>query len=259
MKSVAAIYTSPVKSLGLVQSQEVHVASSGIVEDRRLYLIDQQNRLLTQRQAGRLVQVQAEYSADPEWLRLRFPDGTMLEDPWEPGEAVTTQMWGRSVPGHLATGDWDQALSSFCQQSVRLAKSDQPGACYDEYPISLVSQASVQGLSQRVPPPLELDSRRFRPNFLLAGCQPHEEDDWLGGLVQIGEELVLRVVARDPRCIITTHDPTTGEADLDTLGLILSYRPSPQAPYFGVYGMVEHPGKVSVGDSVQPVAGASGG
>ena len=191
MKSVAAIYISPVKSLGLDQFQEVYVASRGIVEDRRLYLIDQQNRLLTQRQAGRLVQARAEYRADPEWLRLQFPDGTMREGSLETGEVVITQIWGRSVPGRLATGDWNQALSNFCQQSVRLVKSDQPGQCYDEYPISLVSQASVQGLNQRVPPPVVMDSRRFRPNFLLTGCQPHEEDDWLGGVVQIGEELVL--------------------------------------------------------------------
>ena len=58
----------------------------------------------------------------------------------------------------------------------------------------------------------------------------------------------LRVVARDPRCAITTRDPETGERDIDTVRLILSYRPSPRAAYFGVYGMVERAGEVSLGD-----------
>ena len=250
MKSVEKIYISPVKSMGLSQPAQVHVDFSGIVEDRRFYLVDQQGRLLTQRQVGSLVQLESEYRIEPEWLGLALPDGTRLEGLVELGEEVTTPMWGREVSGRALTGDWSRALSAFCGQPVVLVRSGEPGQCYDEYPISLVSEASVEGLRGRAPSSVSLDSRRFRPNFVLSGCEPHEEDEWLDSLVHIGEELVLRLVARDPRCAITTHDPTTGEADLDTLRLILSYRPSPRAPYFGVYGVVERPGKVSVGDTV---------
>ncbi len=250
MKSVENIYVSPVKSMGLSRPGQVHVDFSGIVEDRRFYLLDQHGRPLTQRQVGSLVQLEAEYQLEPEWLGLALPDGTRVEGPVELGEEVTTAMWGRKVSGRVLTGDWSRVLSAFSQQPVALVRSDQPGQCYDEYPISLVSQASVEGLRGRASASVSLDSRRFRPNFVLGGCQPHEEDEWLGGLVRIGEELVIRLVARDPRCAITTHDPATGEADLDTLSLILSYRPSSQAAYFGVYGIVERPGRVSVGDTV---------
>ena len=250
MRSVENIYISPVKSMGLSQPGQVDVDFSGIVEDRRFYLVDQQGRLLTQRQVGPLVQLKTEYQMEPERLVLTLPDGTRVDGPVDLGEAVTTPIWGRIVAGRVLTGEWSQALSAFCQQPVALVRSDQAGQCYDEYSISLVSQASVQGLCRRAPPSVTLDSRRFRPNFVLGGCQPHEEDEWLGGLVRIGEELVLRLVARDPRCAITTHDPSTGETDLDTLRLILSYRPSSRAPYFGVYGIVERPGRVSVGDTV---------
>ena len=250
MKSVESIYISPVKSMGLSQPGQVRVDFSGIVEDRRFYLVDQHGRLLTQRQVGPLVQLASEYRIEPEWLGLALPDGTKVEGPVELGEEITTPMWGREVAGRVVTGDWSPVLSAFCQQPVALVKSDAPGQCYDEYPISLVSQASVEGLRRRAPSEVALDSRRFRPNFVLGGCEPHEEDEWLDGLVRIGEELVLRLVARDPRCAITTHDPDTGEVDLDTLRLILSYRPSPRSPYFGVYGIVEQPGTVSVGDTV---------
>ena len=250
MKSVESIYISPVKSMGLSQPGQVRVDFSGIVEDRRFYLVDQHGRLLTQRQVGPLVQLASEYRIEPEWLGLALPDGTRVEGPVELGEEVTTPMWGREVAGRVVTGDWSPVLSAFCRQPVTLVRSEAPGQCYDEYPISLLSQASVEGLRRRAPGEVALDGRRFRPNFVLGGCEPHEEDEWLDGLVRIGEELVLRLVARDPRCAITTHDPDTGEVDLDTLRLILSYRPSPRSPYFGVYGIVARPGTVSGGDTV---------
>ena len=251
---VEAINIAPVKSLGLLQMERVQVGPAGIAEDRRFHLTDRRGGLLTQRQVGPLVQVKAECQGEPEWLTLRFPELDSLEGTVELGVAVVTTMWGRDVPGRLVLGDWSAALTDYCQQPVQLVRSDHPGQCYDEYPVSLLSQASMdvlgEALGKVAGSSADLDSRRFRPNFLLAGCQPHEEDSWIGHVIHIGDDLAVRVVARDPRCAITTHDPETGETDIDTLRLILSYRPSPVAPYFGVYGLVERPGAVSLGDRV---------
>ena len=133
---------------------------------------------------------------------------------------------------------------------MRLVRSLEPGQSYDEYPISLLSRSSVELLNRYPGAGVSFDSRRFRPNFLIGGCEPHEEDTWLGEVIQIGDELRLRVVARDPRCVITAHDPNTGESDFDTPTLIAGYRPGPGVAYFGVYGIVERPGKVAVGDQV---------
>ncbi|MCH7548280.1 MAG: hypothetical protein IH969_01875, partial [Candidatus Krumholzibacteriota bacterium] len=46
------------------------------------------------------------------------------------------------------TGDWHDAFSDFCGEPVWLVKSDDSGQCYDEYPISILSDASVQGLNR---------------------------------------------------------------------------------------------------------------
>ena len=250
MKTVEAIHISPVKSLGLANPDAVHVSLKGIVEDRRLFLVNSHGRLLTQREVGRLVQIQAVYHADPESLKIVMPDGSTIVGSLEIGEPVVTRMWGRNVPGRVVTGDWHDAFSDFCGEPVWLVKSDDSGQCYDEYPISILSDASVQGLNGLPDAEVTFDSRRFRPNFLIGGCEPHEEDSWLGEVIQIGEELLLRVVARDPRCVITSRNPDTGEADSDTPGLIMNYRPGPGVAYFGVYGIVERPGKVSLGDTV---------
>jgi len=248
--TVEAMHLAPVKSLGLVHPRTVHVERQGIVEDRRLYVIDQQGRLMTQRTHGPLVQVTPYYRSQPEWLTLRFPDGRSLAGPLTLGEPIVTQIWGRHVRGRVVQGDWNQTLSAFCREEVRLVRSDEPGQCYDEYPVSLVSQASLAYLSQQAGETVQFDSRQFRPNFLLGGCTPHQEDEWLGGVIQIAPEVRLHVMARDPRCAIVTLDPTTGQRMVDTLRLIMRYRPSPRTAYFGVYGIVEHPGMVTVGDAV---------
>jgi uncharacterized protein YcbX len=251
--SVAAIFTSPVKSLSLSRSDSVTVGPGGIAEDRRFFLVDAEGRLVTQRQQGRLTLVQAGYSSESDVLVLQFPDGQHFNGQMELGGAVTTVMWGRQVAGQEVLGPWSEAISEFCGSPVRLIKTDNPCECFDEYPVSILSQASIDDLGGRVNGGPEFDGRRFRPNFLLEGCTPHEEDSWLGGVVQIGPDLRIRLVAPDPRCAITTLDPDTGERDFDVPKLILSYRPSSRAAYFGVYGAVEATGTVSVGDNVELV------
>lgn len=135
---------------------------------------------------------------------------------------------------------------------MRLVRSDESGRCYDEYPISVMSRATVDFLSSLTGGRKRFDGRRFRPNFLLAGGEPHQEDEWLGRSLPLGEDVVLKVVDRDPRCAITTLDPDTGLRDFDTLRLILDYRHNVRAAYLGVYAVVDQPGTVSVGDAVVP-------
>jgi len=264
MITVENIYISPVKSLGLLAPDAVQVAASGIHEDRRFYLIDQNGAVITQRQMGALVRVQADYDSNSEELTLRVPmvlagDSGEEDGDYTPealagiirlGEPVVSELWGRQVPGRLVEGDWSPALSEFCGQPLRLVQSDMPGQCYDEYPVSLVSQASLDFLAKQCGNTHLFDSKRFRPNFLLGGCEPHQEDDWIGEVIRLGPDVVIQVIARDPRCAITTNNPETGERDIDTLRLILSYRPNVRAPYFGVYGVVVRPGLVSVDDQV---------
>ena len=255
MITVEAIHVAPVKSLGLTHPPTVEVSPAGILEDRRFYLVDQRGGLVTQRDIGGLVQVKAEYRAGPGWLKLDFPGGPQLEGHVEVGEPVTTAIFGRRVDGQLVSGDWGAALSDFCGQPVSLVRSLEPCQCYDEYPVSLLSQASLRRLDEQQDGVESMGSERFRPNFLLARCEAHEEDSWLGEAAAIGPALRLRVIAMDPRCAITTHSPITGERDIDTLRLILRYRPNRRAAFFGVYAIVERPGAVSVGDAVTVVSG----
>jgi len=101
------------------------------------------------------------------------------------------------------------------------------------------------------------DGRRFRMLIELAGGAAHEEDTWVGGRIGIGGAVLL-ISAPVPRCAITTQDPDTGERDLDTLRTIIAYRglTNDHDIDFGVYGEVEQPGRIRVGDSVEVLTAA---
>ena len=248
--TVSAINLAPVKSLGLLKADQVDISFRGIEGDRRFIVLDASGRVITQRQVGILTLVTAEYSSADNSLTMTFPDNRVIEGHPEPVESSATVLWGRVVEGSIIGGAWSEALSEFCGVDLKLFQADKAGTCFDEYPVSIISRASIDYLTGLTGGAKSFEPRRFRPTLLLDGCEPHEEDTWLGKGVLIGERLRLRLISRDPRCAITTLDPATGKRDFDTLRLILSYRPSVRAAYFGVYGIVESPGTVSVGDEV---------
>jgi uncharacterized protein YcbX len=84
--------------------------------------------------------------------------------------------------------------------------------------------------------------------------EPHAEDGWIGSQIRVGGATVA-VREHVGRCAVTTLDPDSGARDLDTLGTIAAYRgdvvtrePLP----FGVWCEVVAPGRVAVGDPVEP-------
>ncbi len=91
--------------------------------------------------------------------------------------------------------------------------------------------------------------------FGIDGVDAHAEDAWVGRRVAFGEAVV-RLHALVGRCAVTTHDPDTGIKDLDTLRILRRYRAhveSEEALPIGVWGSVEQPGRVRLGDPVEPL------
>ena len=252
MPVIKSIHIAPVKSLALVNPESVHVGFPGIEEDRRFLVRNDAGAMVTQRQIGKLAQVKADYCAATDILSLEFPDGETVGGTPELGEQVKMKVFRREVRGRVVTGELSEALSAFCGESLSLMKPEDAGVSQDAYPVSLLSQASIKHLGNLAQDGVSVEYRRFRPNFLLDGCEAHEEDSWLGNEVAVGDKLRVRVEMLDPRCAITTLNPDTGERDLDTPRLILGYRPdvSGNGACFGVYGSVVKPGDVSVGDAV---------
>jgi uncharacterized protein YcbX len=86
----------------------------------------------------------------------------------------------------------------------------------------------------------------------LDDCEPYEEDSWNGSRVRMGD-VVVRVGEGVPRCVLTTMNPVTGEKDFPTLEVLASFRRRDGELQFGVYADVVQPGRIRVGDVVEPL------
>jgi len=253
--SVAWITYAPVKGLRLQSVDEVDLGPTGAPGDRRFHLVAEDGRLVNGKLASQLFQVSAESDAEGTALTLRFPDGSMLQREVELGEPIETSFYGRPVSGRVVIGSFAAALSEVAGTSLRLVRVDEPGAGADRGPdagVSCVSAAALDGLAREAGVE-SVDGRRFRMLFGIDGVEAHEEDGWLGRRVAFGDAIV-RLHGLVGRCAVTSRSPDTGVKDLDTLRTIKSYRPDVEGEEpipFGVFGRVEQPGRVRVGDRVE--------
>lgn len=253
MIRVERMYMSPVKSLALTEVTRAVLDKPGIAGDRAFFIVDSDGKLFTQRQYGPLVQIKASYDVTAGVLELTFPDGRCLAGVPELSEPVATLFFGEHlVEGRATCGDWNDALSEFAGQPLRLVKANRAGSSFDGFPLSMCSVASLDALAAAAGQET-VDGRRFRQNIYISGAAAHQEDDWVGREVRVGQAL-LRVKMQDSRCVVTTQSPETGETDMNTLKIIASYRTDqPKEVNFGVYCTVAEPGVAAVGDEVTPV------
>ena len=118
----------------------------------------------------------------------------------------------------------------------------------------MLSEASLEELRRRAGREERVDPRRFRMLIGVGGVRAHEEDEWIGRRVQVGEAVVV-LREQVARCAVTTQNPKTGRPDVDTLREIKAYRGVRDRKLidFGVYGAVAEPGRVRLGDPVEPL------
>lgn len=250
MPTVSRFSIAPVRSLGLEHPDQIDVTERGVVEDRRFFLTDDQNRFIDRVIVGRLVQVAAHTDPGATMLRMTFPDGTMVEGEVQLGDPVETPIHGRTGVGHVVIGPWAAALEPIAGRPIRVIRCDRPGGTRIANAASLVSDGSLRELARHLGVE-SIDARRFRMLIEIEGAEPHEEDSWIGRRIGIGDA-ILRVTKPDARCAITTQDPDTGVRDLDTLRTLIGYRGLREGKHadFGVLAEVDQPGRLRLGDEI---------
>jgi MOSC domain-containing protein len=141
----------------------------------------------------------------------------------------------------MLRADIDQKHQVTLMQSQR--------AMTDCRPVSIFSLQSAQQLAEETG--TQVDKRRFRANIYvdLASSKGFAENELVGRSVRIGPKVIITILERDPRCVIITLDPDTGEQ----APAILKKVAQAHDGMAGVYGAVMVEGMLHKGDSVEVI------
>lgn len=120
---------------------------------------------------------------------------------------------------------------------------------YDDSPISVIASATIEAICSHAH--LAADSRRFRPNIVIATDtgEPFQEDRWVGAHLMFGDgddAPAVALMLRDERCMMINLDPRTAKQDPQTMKAAVQLNQN----YAGAYGVVARGGEISVGQPV---------
>ena len=251
---VSRLSTTPIKGLGLNHPDSIQVSESGAAGDRQFFLIDERNKMTSVAATGALFDWRSEYDPDTDHLALYSGDTLVHESDIFLGEPIEANFFDAfTVEARLVDGDWSSIFSEHAGIPLRFCKADKPNGARDVDPMTLLGTASTEELARRSGLD-SVDPDRFRMLIEFDGGRPHEEDEWNGRRLKIGD-VVVTVAGPVQRCAGTTRNPVSGDIDLQTLKLIGDYRGRQESILglgfnFGVYATAEAPGTIRMGDEL---------
>lgn len=130
---------------------------------------------------------------------------------------------------------------------------------FDEGQVSVISLATIAGISRAAGMETDLDRRRFRMNIVVEteSDQLFLEDEWVGGTLVFGDSdtsPAVHVTMPDERCVMINLDPDTSAKDARVMNTVVRLNQNNA----GVYASVLRTGLIRVGDRVNFVGQSSG-
>ena len=247
MFTLSGLHIYPVKSLGGIALPAAAVQHRGLQYDRRWMLVDDQGVFVTQREIPALTGLGTAleppflvvFSKKNPALRVEIP----LEPPVNDLQMLEVQVWDDRCPAAVLPKTVHQWFSDLLGYSLRLvympdstqrptdgryAPAGQHVSFSDGFPFLLIGQASLDDLNGRLPHAVPMD--RFRPNFIVSGSAPYEEDSWRDFVIG---NVLFRGVKPCARCTMTTLDQHTGARGVEPLQTLATYRRAGQKVLFG--------------------------
>jgi MOSC domain-containing protein len=266
---ISSLHVYPLKSARGISLREMALDDRGAAGDRRWMVTDEHHRFLSQREIPRLALLVPAITTGG--LRIEAPGMAPLEVPTPSessgAESVTGRVWDgetRVLVAHAGAGEWlSRFLGCPCRLVYQPDDADLPMAenyagtltgsrqiaLTDGSPLLVIGDASLDDLNTRLATPLPMN--RFRPNIVVRGAPPYEEDTWQ--TVRAGGVL-LEIAKSCPRCATTTVDQATGIRGQEPLRTLATYRRNGSDVYFGQNATHHSPGRLRVGDQVEVVS-----
>ena len=235
---ITALNVYPVKSCRGIALDSAQLTATGLASDRNWLVINEKNRFQTQRELPRLSLIKTQLDGSSLKLSAHgMPD--LIVPAVAQGEKIPVTIWNDQCSGIEADSGSAEWLSNFLSKPVRLVSFDSAATrpCdpvwtgdapaqsmfADGFPLLVLSEASLENLNHRLSSPVPMN--RFRPNIVLSGLKPHDEDR----IQELYSQSVrLRMVKPCMRCAITTTDQATGRVGEEPLRTLKSYRWDPQ-------------------------------
>jgi len=258
--SVSQLSIYPVKSCRGIPQQSTSVEAFGLKNDRRWMVVDDDGVMLTQRKLSSMCLINVELTETG--IQLSAPDMAALQVTIP--TSVNTRkvkVWNDECSAYDTGDEAANWLSQFLEMACRLvyfpedeirqvdldyAKEGDKTAFSDGFPLLLISQASLDDLNSRLGSPISMN--RFRPNIVVDGCQPFEEDSWKK--IKIGK-VEYSVVKSCSRCVIPSINPETAEREAEPTKTLIAYRKRENKIFFGQNVIAQDNGKIDVGMRVE--------
>ena len=262
MLRVAQLLLYPVKSCAAIAVDAFELQRTGPRDDRRWMWVDERGTFISQRSFPSLALVQPE--ARDGALRLSAPEVASIEITTGAGSQRTVEVWGQPCGG-VDLGDAAAAwLMSAIGVRARLVEQRGPRVIEepqglghsvsfaDGYPLLVCGEASITAAARASG--LPIDALRFRPNIVVSGGDPFDEDRWAE--LQVGQARIL-LTKPCSRCGVLDVDPQRGVSRPGLLKSLAQHRRFGREVRFGMNGLIERVGTVAVGDAVAIVRSAT--
>jgi len=247
--AVLKLLRYPVKSCGQDDLARACVLPRGFEGDREFQVTDADGKYCTPRDEDKARLFQIRCKLTPRLLTLCSPGGSpdlhvdramatrpvdvkvlcapsmqRLQDFGE--EAAAWLQDATGIEGCRLSGigaGYSRTVQYNPKQEEPVPMPNAPLSLADEAPFLLTTTASLKDLNQRLVAKGEapVDMNRFRPNIVLEGSLPWEEDCWKR--IRIGD-VEFSVWQRCARCVMTTIDPDTLQRGKEPLVELAKFR-----------------------------------
>ncbi|MCB0412150.1 MAG: MOSC domain-containing protein [Bdellovibrionales bacterium] len=243
MLKVKSLLVYPVKSFAGHTVGSMDVGQRGPKWDRQWMVVDKENKAVTQLELPQMSQVGAQV-VDEARVELRAPGMDFMDygvDEGSEGESFKVKMADAVAEATEVEAEVSEWVSEFLKKDLKLVrmKDDSALEISEEYggglttftegfPFMLLSTESMDLLNTKLGKALSVS--RFRPNILVTGAEPHEEDSW--NTIQIAgvQFRGVKLCARDK---VVTIQPLTGEFTDEPLKTLADYRKTDKGVVFG--------------------------
>ncbi len=264
--NVSDLFIYPIKSTFRIPVNNILVNHTGLQYDRLFALINSQNKVITARENKSLFGIKTIidqttltlYTTDEDQFKLSLKDlRNMPKDITIFKDRITAKLITHEV------NDWiSNRIGETCQlvtigRNTRPMKSKYNGregdyiGFKDASAIHLITTASVNELNSRLKDPVT--PHHFRPNIVVTGFQPYEEELWK--LIRIGN-CEFEVAVKTSRCPMTTIDPETLEKHKrqEPLKTLAKFKKEQHKVNFGIYLIPRKLGTIKKGDTIDVIS-----